>query len=404
MSVKQVAAAGALAAGARQAVVWLVLWSGGGALQAQELAHPQTTFHPVSAYGASQNAVFANTLWWTLGILALVVVLTLYAAIRFRERPDSAEPRQIHGNTALEITWTLIPAVIVVLIAVPTVRTIFENQQDPPADALQVEVVGHQWWWEFRYPAQGVVTANQLYLPVGRPIELKLHSADVIHSFWIPRIGGKRDVNPQARAREGEQASFNRIVFTIDSAGHYPGQCAEYCGDSHAIMRMSVQAVPPAEFDAWVAALKAGDAGAAPPAPEARQVALAAFPGLVPTSLPAPTGIGSAVQAPITDDAWAAVGRQVFLSKPCTACHTIQGTPALGALGPNLTRVGARPYIGAGAAENTLENLERWIRDPQSLKPGALMPGAHRPGGNFPPTNLSEAEITAIAHYLRSLR
>lgn len=406
MSLNKVAAAGAIRGAVRQAGVVVALWIlGGGVARGQELAHPQTTFHPVSEYGASQNAVFANTLWWTMGILLLVVVLTLYAAIRFRERPESPEPQHVHGNTVLEIAWTLIPAIIVVLIAIPTVRTIFENQQAPPKGSMQVEVIGHQWWWEFRYPEQGVVTANQLYLPVGRPIELKLHSADVIHSFWIPRIGGKRDVNPQAKTHEGEQPSFNRIVFTIDSAGFYPGQCAEYCGDSHAIMRMSVMAVPPAEFDTWVAVMKRGDAGGgAAPAATSAQEPLAGIPGMTAAGLPAPTGIGSAVQPPIDEARWVAAGRQVFLSKPCTACHTIQGTPAMGAIGPNLTRIGARPTIGAGAIENNLENLMRWIRDPQAVKPGARMPGALAPGGNFPPTNLSELEIQAIAHYLQSLK
>jgi len=411
-----------------------LLLTGIGVARGQEPRYPQTTFEPVSAYGASQNAVFANTFWWTMGILALVIVLTLYAAWRFRERPDSPEPEHIHGNTVLEIAWTLIPAVIVVLIAIPTIRTIFENQRDAPADALRVEVVGHQWWWEFRYPEQGLVTANQLYLPVGRPIDLRLHSADVIHSFWIPRIGGKRDVNPQAKAHEGEQPSFNRISFTVDSAGFYPGQCAEYCGDSHAIMRMSVVAVAPAEFDGWVAAMRRGDAaGGAPQAAGAQPVAQvsqltvptptgaaqapptqatpaqpavapAAGPGLDLGALPSPTGIGSAVRPPVSDAAWAEAGRRVFLSKTCTACHAIQGTTAVGAIGPNLTRVGARPDIGAGAVDNELENLVRWIRDPQSVKPGALMPGAQKPGGNFPPTGLSEAEIQAVARYLLSLR
>jgi cytochrome c oxidase subunit 2 len=137
---------------------------------------------------------------------------------------------------------------------------------------------------------------------------------------------------------------------------------------------------------------------------QAEQAAAAASPLPPPGTLPSPTGIGRAVQPAISDAAWAEAGRKVFLGKTCTACHAVQGTTAMGAIGPNLTRVGARPHIGAGAAENNLENLVRWIRDPQSVKPGTLMPGANRPGGNFPPTNLSEAEIQAIAHYLQSLR
>jgi cytochrome c oxidase subunit 2 len=233
----------------------------------------------------------------------------------------------------------------------------------------------------------------------------------VIHSFWIPRIGGKRDVNPQARAVEGEAPSFNRIVFTVDSAGLYQGQCAEYCGDSHAIMRMSVQAVEAGAFDAWVAAMRRGDAAGAEPSPGVVPVSQVTAGGraeatspLDLTAIPSPTGIGSPVEPPVDEAVWAEAGRQVFLSKTCTACHAVQGTTAMGAIGPNLTRLGARPHIGAGAAENNLENLVRWIRAPQSVKPGALMPGAQQPGGNFPPTGLTEAEIQAIAHYLLSLR
>jgi cytochrome c oxidase subunit II len=184
----------------------------------------QTTFHPVSEYGAMQNAVFHNTFWWTMGILALVLILVVYVVVRFRDRPGAADPPQIHGNTKLEIIWTIIPAIIVVFIGVPTVQTIFATQQRPSDDALTIEVVGRQWWWEFNYPEQGVRTANLLYLPVGREIHLRMHSADVIHSFWIPRIGGKRDVVPLARAVEGQEPRYNHIVFTVDEAGTYPGQ------------------------------------------------------------------------------------------------------------------------------------------------------------------------------------
>jgi cytochrome c oxidase subunit 2 len=422
----------------RAAGAWSALALAAAPLRGQEPVHPQTTFQPVSEYGASQNAVFMNTFWWTMGILALVVVLTLYVAWRFRERPDSPEPEHIHGNVKLEIAWTLIPAIIVVLIAIPTIQTIFENQRAAPAGALEVEVIGHQWWWEFRYPEYGVVTANQMYLPVGRPIDLKMHSADVIHSFWIPRIGGKRDVNPQAKAHESENPSFNHIVFEVESPGYYPGQCAEYCGDSHAIMRMSVQAVEPAAFAAWVAAMRRGAAPAnapevaqqvsqvtvatptgaaqAPPTQATPAQALAAGQDIAGLDAPAgppapqigqvraPTGIGSAVQPEIPDSIYALQGREVFEGKVCTACHAIQGTPAMGAVGPNLTRFGARPHLGAGAAENNLENLMRWIRNPQSVKPGALMPGAQVAAGGFPPTGLTESEIHAISMYLLSLR
>lgn len=339
----------------------------------------QTTFHPVSDFGEVVNRVFFNTFAWTMGIMALVFALVLVVIVRFRERPGRAHPKQIHGNTALEITWTLIPALIVIMIAVPTVRTVFQIQRPAPPEALEIEVVGHQWWWEFRYPEAGIVTANQFYVPVGRPVHLRLSSADVVHSFWLPRWAGKRDVNPLPRATSGEAARANHLVFTVDSAGRYRGQCAEFCGESHAIMAMYGVAVPPAEYDAWVRAMTdtlAMNEGAA----LQEQAASDLSPELV------------------------ARGRERFLGSTCIACHAIAGTPARGAVGPNLTRFATRPTVGAGAAPLTLENVERWIRRPQDLKPGALMPGANDAGGGFPPTGLTDDDIRAVAAYLMSLR
>jgi cytochrome c oxidase subunit II len=408
--------------------------------------YPQTTFRPATDYGEKLNAVFYNTTAWTVGIMILVEVLLIYVIWRFRERPNQPKPKQIHGNTKLEILWTVIPSIIVVIISVPTILTIFDTQKAAPEDALRIEVIGHQWWWEFRYPEEGVVAANQFYVPTGRPVELRLHSADVIHSFWIPKLGGKRDVNPQPAPADGQDLHTNQIVFTAHEAGEYIGQCAEFCGESHAIMRMVAHAVAPAEFDAWIADMRSGTssgdaiamraqtpgqtapvgdttgvvtevADSAPPrvqpqvepaqsttplpvpAPAARQVGV----------IPAPTGLGPQrppvpplmVPGAQTD---AELGREVFLSKACTACHAIAGTRAQGALGPVLTRYGARPWVAAGAVRNTMENLERWIRHPQSIKPGALMPGADTPGGGMPPTNLTDEEIHLIATYLMSLR
>lgn len=407
---------------------------------------PQTTFRPATDYGEKLNAVFYNTTAWTVGIMVLVEVLLLYIIWRYRERPEQPHPEQIHGNTKLEIAWTVIPSIIVVLISVPTILTIFDTQRAAPEDALRIEVIGHQWWWEFRYPEQGIVAANQFFLPTGRPIELRMHSADVIHSFWIPRLGGKRDVNPQAAPAEGQEPHTNQILFTAHTEGVYPGQCAEFCGESHGIMRMVAHAVSPTEFDAWVEDMRSGatssdaitllartpgatapvgdttgtvqEAGdSAPPrvqpqvappqspqplpapAPAARQVgAIPAPTGLPPQRPPVPAMM---VPGAKTD---AELGRDVFLSKTCVACHAIAGTPAQGALGPVLTRFGTRPWVAAGAARTTMENVQQWIRDPQSIKPGALMPGAATPGGGMPPTNLTDEEIRLIATYLMSLK
>lgn len=214
--------------------------------------YPQTTFRPVTDFGTAINDVLAHGFWWMMGILVLVEVLLVYVIIRFRSRPGRGEPRQVYGHAGLEVVWTLVPAVIVVAIAIPTVRTIFATSADPPDDALVVDVIGHQWWWEFRYPQYDVVTANELYLPVGRPVHLRLRSADVVHSFWVPRLGGKRDTNPVPASVEADGRGVNHLTFTINEPGTYTGQCAEYCGTSHALMRMRAVAVDEDAFGAWV--------------------------------------------------------------------------------------------------------------------------------------------------------
>jgi cytochrome c oxidase subunit 2 len=349
--------------------------------------YAQTTFEPVTEFGASLNRVFYNTFAWTMAIMVLVLVLMVVVLVRYRERPGRPHPKQIHGNTRLEIIWTLVPAVIVTFIAVPTVQTVFSSQRPPDPGALQIEVIGHQWWWEFRYPEQGVITANEFIVPVGRQVHLRLTSADVIHSFWVPRMGGKRDVMPQPRTAEGENPRPNHLVFTVDSAGQYRGQCAEFCGEAHGLMAMYGHAVEPAAFDTWVDAMRTGDpAPAAPPAGGA-----AADTAADQTALPPQQTLEQQ-------------GREIFLSRACIACHAISGTTAQGRVGPDLTRFGARETVGAGAAPNTAANVEQWIRDPQTLKAGALMPGAQAEAGGFPPTGLSDEEVRAVAAYLGSLR
>jgi len=384
--------------------------------------YPQTTFRPVSEFGRVLNSLFANTFWWTIGVLLLVEGLIVYSMIHYRARPGQPKPKQTHGNVKLEFLWTLIPGVIVLFIAIPTIQVTFTTQRQPPADALRVEVIGHQWWWEFRYPEYGVTTANELYLPAGRPISLKMYSADVIHSFWVPRVGGKRDVNPRPRTHEGErEPPANYLTFAVDSAGYFLGQCAEFCGASHAIMRTAIVALPQTEFANWVTSM----GGAQPSAPavpaqpadtvrtdtsaaaraQADTAAAApqrvATPGVTPTPPPSPLQGPATPPTPLTEEQR---GQQLFLSKACIACHTIQGTSARGVLGPNLTRFGARRTIGAGARPNTLANVEAWIRHPAALKPGALMPGARAGAAGMPPTGLTDDEIRAIAAYLVSLK
>ena len=442
--------------------------------------HPQTTFEPVSEFGRLVNSLFANTFWWTMGIMLLVEVLLLVFVFRFRDRPNAPEPKQIHGHTGLEITWTLIPSIIVLFIVVPTVKGIFALQA--PVDeqnSLVVEVVGHQWWWEFRYPQLGVVTANELVVPVNTVVDLQMHSADVIHSYWVPRIMGKRDVNPQPARTENERARVNHLTYNVEQPGYYAGQCAEFCGESHALMRTAAVALTQEDFAAWVqdmggtyrpvpvtsnapmgqgtaekvepragesTAQMGGSTGAPadtltvtdtlnmtpPPVPPqqgavggqqagaqqaaAQQPGRAAVNALSPTGAPAPgRGVhqdvgplppGASQRAAMMpgEPTLEERGAQLFTTRVCVACHTVHGTSAQGVLGPNLTRFGSRRTVGAGVAPNTVENVARWIENPQSMKPGALMPGAKEGGGGMPATGLNTEEVRAIAAYLKSLK
>jgi cytochrome c oxidase subunit 2 len=206
--------------------------------------YPQTTLLPRSDFAHLLDATFRKTVYLAVIVFVLVEGALLFAIWKFRARPGAPEPAQTHGNTTLEIVWTMIPAVILALIAVPTVRTIFRTATKPGPEALQVEVVGHQWWWEFRYPDLGIVTANELHVPTGRTVNLEMTTADVIHSFWLPQFAGKRDVFPNRH---------NNLWFKAEVEGNYPGQCAEFCGLQHGRMAYRIVAQPPEAFDAWAA-------------------------------------------------------------------------------------------------------------------------------------------------------
>ncbi|HXV87052.1 MAG TPA: cytochrome c oxidase subunit II [Gemmatimonadales bacterium] len=315
---------------------------------------PQTTLSPVADFGVQVDDLFRWIFWFALGVFAVVESLLVYVLIRYRARPGAPEPQRVHGNTLLEIGWTMVPAIILILIAAPTIQTIFRTDGTPPDGALEVDVIGHQWWWEYRYPEFGITTANELRLPRGRPVSLRLTSQDVIHSFWAPRLGGKRDVIA---------GRTNRLAFTADSVGVFFGQCAEFCGESHAKMGLRVVVEEPTDFAAWVARERAAPAPADSLSDLARR-------GLEAYRL---------VREPA--------------SNSCIACHTVQGV-SFGVLGPNLTHVGSRATIAAAALPNTAEGLARWLRDPPGEKPGSKMPRI----------NLTDEEISALVAYLHSLR
>jgi cytochrome c oxidase subunit 2 len=335
----------------------------------------------MSDFAEMIHGLYVDIFWWTLIILVVVWVALAYILIRFRARPDSPTPKQVHGHMGLEIGWTIVPALIVVAITLPTMQALFASQAGAD-DAFVVDVIGHQFWWEFRYPDNGQVTANEVHIPVGRPISFRLSSADVIHSFWVPMLGGKRDANPVRIRPEGEDPEYNWIHMTANESGTFWGQCAEFCGDSHSLMGFRVVVESPEAFEAWRADL--------------------ATPVVAPDA--AATDSTAAAAVVVASDPLVEQGRAIFHSQTCVACHAIAGTNAQGVIAPNLTLVGRRTSIAAGWLENTPENLVRWITAPQDVKPGALMPGVAVAGGNWPATNLTEEQVRAVAAYLSSLR
>ncbi|HEX3273227.1 MAG TPA: cytochrome c oxidase subunit II [Gemmatimonadales bacterium] len=339
--------------------------------------YPQTALRPLSDFARIGDDIQTTTLYWATGVFVLVEGALLYAIFRFRGRPDDAEPRQVHGNTTVEIIWTIIPALILAAIAVPTVRGIFQTNEIPKGDILTVEVIGHQWWWEFRYPDLKLTTANEVHIPVGQTVSFRMGTADVIHSFWPPRFAGKRDVFPNRQTR---------LWFKAEQPGEYPGQCAEFCGIQHGRMAFRVRAQTPEEFQAWVAHMQTLGAKPAAAAPaDSVQTATAGARIHAPAQgqpkdkaeqNAAGRDSGSTVSPPVPpqDPAYAA-GEKLFLAKGCVGCHSLQAANApKGMIGPNLANVGARSYIGAGSFKNTDENLARWIENPQAMKTGVLMP------------------------------
>lgn len=335
--------------------------------------YPQTALRPISDFGRIGDDIQTTTFKWAVLVFVLVEGALLYAIFRYRGKPTDPEPSQVHGNTTIEIVWTVIPALILAAIAVPTVRGIFETSAIPGPGALEVQVIGHQWWWEFRYPTLNITTANELHVPVGQTVSLRMGTIDVVHSFWSPRFAGKRDVFPNRETR---------LWFKAEEAGEYPGQCAEFCGMQHGRMAFRVRAQSADEFKAWTAHMQSlvAKPPAPPPPPPASQK-----PGEKPSQ--GPPAPAEAVAAAPTE------GEKLFLTKGCVGCHSLNAFDApKGMIGPNLANVGARSYIGAGTLTNTDENLARWIENPQVIKQGVLMPNL----------GVKPDEAKALVAYLRA--
>ena len=324
--------------------------------------HNMSTFDTLGPVAKSQLDLFYIIFWAGTFVFIVVMALLLYVMIRFRRREGDEDPPQIHGHTKLEIAWTIAPALVLAVVAVPTIQTIFHNANSPRTvdeGGLVVEATGHQWWFEFRYPTLGVVTANELHVPVGEPINVDLRATDVIHSLWIPKLAGKVDMIPN---------NDNFLWFQADEPGEYYGQCAEFCGIAHARMMFRVIAQPREEFDAWVESQR----------------------------LPA-------VQM---YDPLAIEGETVFMARDnlCFRCHTVAGTRlARGVIGPNLTHFASRDRFAGASMENTQEHLRQWLEDPELMKPGNLMAqDGEVYNGTMP--ELTEREVAALVAYLRALR
>lgn len=306
---------------------------------------PFNALHPVG-----EEAKEADKLWdLTFGIAAAIFFLVegalLVIIFRYRHRRDRKMPKQTHGNTRLEILWTVIPVLLLTGVAFPTVKGIARIYSPAPDDALKIKVVAHQWWWEFEYEG-GITTANEVHIPTGRLVEFELHSVDVIHSFWVPKLAGKQDLVP---------GRVNHLKLSAPAPGEFLGQCAEYCGLSHANMRFKVVAHDPDAYEEWLDKEGADAATAAAGA--------------------------------------AAEGRQVFMEGACAGCHTVRGTEAQAKVGPDLTHFASREMFAGWIFPNDAENLRLWLADPPARKPGSLMPDL----------NLSDQEIEALVAYLQSL-
>ncbi|MGC2399360.1 MAG: cytochrome c oxidase subunit II [Acidobacteriaceae bacterium] len=310
-------------------------------------------FSPHSGPAQTINHLSLFVMQITGAIFIVVGSLFVYVVVRFRQRDpqDDSEPPQIYGSTQIELAWTVIPVLIVLVLFLTTARVLFAIQdQKMPESALKVDVVGHQFWWEFHYGSEGFTTANELHVPLSteqdpRTTSLNLLSADVDHSFWVPALFGKIDTMPN---------QVNHIWFTPDETGMYVGQCAQFCGVEHAKMLLRVYVQSPEDYAAWV----------------------------------------KNQQQPGVQDPAVAQGRQLFESQACVSCHVIRGTSANGKFGPDLTHFASRDTLASGAAANTDANLKLWIQDPDYVKPGSLMPAMQ----------LSNEQIDQISAYLETLK
>ncbi len=300
---------------------------------------------PASPQAEALSHLFVVTLFICAVIFVVVAALVLLCIAKFRAKPNDAEPRQIAGNETLEISWTAASILILTGLFVLTVQAM--HVSDPAPDRPpDLTVIGHQWWWEARYP-DGTVAANEIHIPVQSNLLLRVESADVIHDFWTPQLGRKMDMIP---------GHPNLLWIRADAPGDYLGTCAEYCGSEHAWMRILVVAQTPADFASWLA--------------RQRQ--------------PAPAPATAAERR----------GLEIFREKTCVNCHEIKGVDAGTSVAPDLTHFAGRTTIGSGVLENNPKSVQLWLADPQAVKPGCLMPDFH----------LEKDEVNALQAYLETTK
>jgi cytochrome c oxidase subunit 2 len=388
--------------------------------------YPNSTFNHTTDFNTAIDGIWDTLLLWGTIVFIIVEVILVYTIFKFRKRPYSPPPQMIHGNTLMEITWTVLPIFILVIIAIPTVKTIFKTQAPAPSGAVEVQVIGHQWWWEFKYPQYGFSTANEMYIPAGRTVSLTLETKDVLHSFWVPQMGGKRDLISNR---------VNRLWFTPKAdigTAVWNGFCTEYCGTSHANMKFRLYTVSEGEFSEWVAGQSASAAFntvAAPATIDSSATTVATAAGALATpdapatswyfpaeKLPVSAKPATPVPAALTyDDALLASGDpangQALFSRTCIGCHAIKGVPgAVSPIGPNLTHVATRHTLGSGLFPNDAAHLARWIKNAPAMKPGAQMNawGANQYDAYGKRTvtmgGLTDAEIADLVAYLQALK
>lgn len=400
------------------------------------LTGPQSTFDTQGPVAKSQLDVFYVTLWVTGITFVIVAGIMAYAMLKFRARKTddakAATPHQGHGNPLIELSLIGLSVLALVFIAVPTLKSIWYSYDVPEseqANAYEVTATGLQWWFKFEYPKEQIdasgslVTANELVIPAGRPVRVNLRTSDVIHAFWVPKLAGKVDMIPNRG---------NHLWLQADAPGYFWGQCAEYCGESHAVMRFRVVALNETDFAAWLARQKspartlAADAPAAgaPAAPYVFTNPGRNAPGYSAAFDADPFG-GWWKQQEIDageSPALIAAGRRLFQQKNCVTCHSVRGHEGMGTTAPDLTHIGARTTIAAGLLENTKENLHRWIAHPNEVKPGNKMyVGVPTGGGNVmtgyltidketgkaddtPHITVTDEEARALVAYLHSLK